>query len=143
MLDVQGDLFTSSGKRDPNVRPIYQKSPRSKPVPLNWDSTTQVRWAIDSNLERARNLAALYTSTIIPQAEAAIASALAAYRVGNVDFMTLLDGRMTLNKYKQELSGLEAEQGKAWAELEMLLGRSLLNLTATAGATNLGGTSDE
>lgn len=96
-----------------------------------------------SNLERSRNLAALYRSTIIPQAEAAVSSALAAYRVGSVDFMTLLDDRMTLNKYKQELFGLEAEQGKAWAELEMLVGRPLLNLNTTAGATNLGGTGHE
>jgi len=79
-----------------------------------------------ANLARARNLSALYRTTIIPQAEATVSSALAAYRVGGVDFMTLLDDRMTVNKYRQELFALEAEQGKAWAELEMLLGRELL-----------------
>lgn len=80
-----------------------------------------------ANLVRARNLAALYHTTIIPQAEATVASALAAYRVGAVDFMTLLDDRMTVNEYRQQLFVLEAEQGKAWAELEMLLGRELFN----------------
>lgn len=80
-----------------------------------------------ANLSRARNLAALYRTSIIPQAEATAASAQAAYRVGGVDFMTLLDDRMTVNKYRQELFALEAEQGKSWAELEMLLGRELFD----------------
>lgn len=80
-----------------------------------------------ANLVRARNLAALYRTTIIPQAEAAVASALAAYRVGSVDFMTLVDDRMTVNEYRQQLFALEGEQGKAWAELEMLLGRQLFD----------------
>lgn len=88
-------------------------------------------WA---NLTRARHLAALYRTTIIPQAEATVASALAAYRVGTVDFMTLLDDRMTVNRYRQELYALEAEQGKAWAELEMLTGRELIDPTTTAAA---------
>ena len=88
-----------------------------------------------ANLVRARNLATLYRTTIIPQAEATVASALAAYRVGSVDFMTLLDDRMTVNEYRQQLSVLEGEQGKAWAELEMLLGRQLFDPdTVSSGA---------
>jgi cobalt-zinc-cadmium efflux system outer membrane protein len=78
-------------------------------------------------LVRARRLAQLYRTTVLPQAEAAAASALAAYRVGGVDFMTVLDDRMTVNEYRQELSGLEADEGKAWAELEMLTGRELID----------------
>ena len=85
-----------------------------------------------ADLVRARNLAVLYRTTVIPQAEATVASALAAYRVGSVDFMTLLDDRMTVNQYRQELYALEAEQGKAWAELEMLLGRPLLDPNSRA-----------
>jgi outer membrane protein TolC len=78
-------------------------------------------------LTRARALSRLYRSTIILQAEATAASALAAYRVGGVDFMTLLDDRMTVNRYRQELLELEAAEGKAWAELEMLTGRDLID----------------
>ena len=78
-----------------------------------------------ANLQRAQNLSALYRSTILPQAEATVASALAAYRVGTVDFMTLLDNRMTVNRFRQDLAVLEADEGKAWAELEMLTGRDL------------------
>lgn len=87
-------------------------------------------------LQRARNLSRLYRTTIIPQASAALSSALAAYRVGKVDFMTLLDNQMTVNKYRQELSGLQAEEGQAWAELEMLTGSELLQLVDSPIAPN-------
>ncbi|MEP6621848.1 MAG: TolC family protein [bacterium] len=80
-----------------------------------------------AKLMRARNLAQLYRTTVLPQAEATVASALAAYRVGRVDFMTLLDDRMTVKKYQQELHVLDGEQGKAWADLEMLTGRELFD----------------
>jgi outer membrane protein TolC len=83
-------------------------------------------------LARARNLARLYRTTVLPQAEATVASALSAYRVGGVDFMTLLDDRMTVNKYRQELSTLEGDEGKAWAELEMLTGRELMDASSIA-----------
>lgn len=85
-----------------------------------------------ASLIRARNLAALYRTTILPQADAAVSSALAAYRVGSVDFMTLLDNQMTVNTYRQELFALEAAEGKAWADLEMLVGRELFDANATA-----------
>jgi outer membrane protein, heavy metal efflux system len=80
------------------------------------------------SLTRSRSLARLYRTTVLPQAEATVASALAAYRVGGVDFMTLLDDRMTVNRYRQELFTLDADEGKAWAELEMLVGRALFDL---------------
>ncbi|MDB4912468.1 MAG: outer rane efflux protein [Gemmatimonadetes bacterium] len=85
-------------------------------------------------LTRARSLARLYRTTVLPQAEATVASALSAYRVGSVDFMTLLDGRMTVNKYRQELNVLDAEQGKAWAELEMLVGVTLIDASRRSGS---------
>ena len=87
-----------------------------------------------ASLTRARNLAALYRTTVLPQAEATVASSLAAYRVGTVDFMTLLDNRMTVNTYRQELFALDAEQGKAWADLEMLVGRQLFDPNSVADA---------
>jgi len=86
-----------------------------------------------ASLVRARNLTSLYRNTVIPQVEASVTSALAAYRVGGVDFMTLLDNRMTANNYRQELFALEAEEGKAWAELEMLMGRELFDANHVRG----------
>jgi len=88
-----------------------------------------------ANLVRARNLALLYRSTVLPQAEATVASALSAYRVGSVDFMTLLDDQMTVNKYRQELFALDADQGKAWADLEMLASRALFDSNKLSAAT--------
>jgi len=87
-----------------------------------------------ADLNRSRRLAVLYRNTIIPQSRAAVASAFAAYRVGKVDFMTLLDDQMTVKKYRQELIGLEAEEGRAWAELEMLTGTALLDPAAISVA---------
>lgn len=90
-------------------------------------------------LSRARNLTRLYLATVLPQAEATVASALSAYRVGRVDFMTLLDDRMTVNTYRQELVALQAEEGRAWAELEMLTGTELFDPYAIALARSSGG----
>ena len=91
-------------------------------------------------LERARRLAQLYRTTVLPQAEATVASAMSAYRVGSVDFMTLLDDRMTVNRYRQELATLDADEGKAWAELEMLTGRALMDPDAIAAEATTGST---
>ena len=87
-------------------------------------------------LNRARRLAQLYRTTVLPQAEAAVSSAVAAYRVGRVDFMTVLDDRMTVNRYRMELIALQAEEGKAWAELEMLTGRELIDARTVAVTTS-------
>jgi outer membrane protein TolC len=89
-----------------------------------------------ANLVRARNLAQLYRTTVLPQARAAVTSSLAAYRVGDVNLMTLLDNQMTVNRYGQELFALDAEQGTALAELEMLVARELFdpNAVPLAGA---------
>lgn len=92
---------------------------------------------VHADLARARTLAALYRTTILPQAVATVESSLSAYRVGRVDFMTLLDSRMAVNTYREELIAIAASEGKAWAELEMLVGRELLDadrLTAARAA---------
>jgi outer membrane protein TolC len=78
-----------------------------------------------ATIERARRLSELYRFTVLPQASATVTSSLASYRVGGVDFMTLVDNAMTVNRYRQELITLRAEEGKAIAELEMLVGRVL------------------
>ena len=79
--------------------------------------------------QRARNLQTLYRSTVLPQARAAVEAALASYRVGGVNLMTLLDNQVTVNRYEQELAALEAMEGVALAELEMLMGRELFDAT--------------
>ena len=81
---------------------------------------------LDADARRARDLLQLYRTTVLPQADATVASALAAYRVGGVDFMTLLDARMDLTRYRQETIRLEAELGRSLASLEMLTGADLM-----------------
>jgi outer membrane protein, heavy metal efflux system len=84
-----------------------------------------------AELDRARTLITLYRTEVLPQAEANVGSALSAYRVGRVDFMTLLDAQMTVNEYSQELYALLAEYGWRVAELEMVIGRELPETDAT------------
>ncbi|MGZ8379064.1 MAG: TolC family protein [Gemmatirosa sp.] len=91
-------------------------------------------------LASARRLRALYRTTVLPQAEAATSSSLASYRTGGVDFMTVIDNRMGVNRYRQELLALDAAEGRAWAELEMLVGRPLLPPSDPAPARVAGGT---
>jgi hypothetical protein len=74
-----------------------------------------------------RNLKALYTTTVLPQAEGAVTASFSAYRVGKINLMTLLDNQMRVNAWRQELITLEAGIGKAVAEMEMLLGAPLFD----------------
>jgi cobalt-zinc-cadmium efflux system outer membrane protein len=86
-----------------------------------------------ADFARAKNLRTLYRTTVLPQAEGAVTASFSAYRVGDVNLMTLLDNQMTVNRYRQQVIELEAEQGKAIAEIEVLLGRELFDASrATA-----------
>lgn len=72
--------------------------------------------------ERARELSSLYETSIIPQAMAAVESSLSAYRVGGVDYMTLLSNQMTVNQFEIERLRLAAEYHESVAEIEALTG---------------------
>jgi outer membrane protein TolC len=78
-----------------------------------------------AELGRTRTLVDLYRSEVLPQARANVESSFSSYRVGSVDFMTLVDAQMTANEYEQEVFGLLAEYGRSVAELEMTIGREL------------------
>lgn len=78
-----------------------------------------------AELDRARTLIDLYEGTVIPQAEANVESSYSSYRVGSVDFMTLVDARMTVNRYEQEYFELLADYGVGVAELETVVGRKM------------------
>lgn len=72
--------------------------------------------------ERARQLAVLYVTSVLPQARAAVESALSAYRVGQVNYMTLVESEMTVNRYEIELVRLAARYQEAVAQIDALLG---------------------
>lgn len=75
-----------------------------------------------AQLDRRRKLVELYRGGIIPQAEQSLESAVISYRVNKVDFLTLLDGRMTLFNYERELYESQAEYMMGLARLEAAVG---------------------
>ncbi len=93
---------------------------------------------LHAELLRARSLARLYRTTLLPQVEALAASTLSGYRAGTVDFMTVLESRMALLRVNQERFRFDAETGKSVAELEMLTATELLDPASIADHT--GGT---
>jgi outer membrane protein TolC len=83
-----------------------------------------------AQLERRRKLVELYKGGIIPQAEQSLESAVISYRVSKVDFLTLLDGRMTLFNYERELYESQAEYMMKLAQLEAAVGTDLVSVPA-------------
>lgn len=88
-----------------------------------------------AELERSRSLMDLYAGEVLPQASATVSSALSSYRVGAVDFMTLVDAQLTANRYELELFQLQADYGRALTGLEAVVGRSLPHTHETLAAS--------
>ncbi|NTW52567.1 MAG: TolC family protein [Chlorobiaceae bacterium] len=76
-------------------------------------------------LERLRKTITLYREGILPQARQSLESALIGYRAGKVDFLTVIDGRMTLFNYQHQQCKAEAEYMIKIAELETTIGLDL------------------
>lgn len=86
--------------------------------------------AVYAELRSAQRLRELYRSTVLPQAAAAAEAALASYRNGRGDFMAVVDTRMAVNRYRLEQLNIRASEGRAWADIEMLLGRPFTELAS-------------
>ena len=71
---------------------------------------------------RRKRQAELYRSGIIPQAEKALEAATNGYRTGKVDFLSLLDSRMTLFSYEREYYESLAEYMMSLSQLEAAVG---------------------
>ena len=78
-----------------------------------------------AELDWSRSLVGLYRNEIAPQARATVESSLSSYRVGTVDFMTLIDAQMAVNRFEAELYVFLSQYGTALAELEQTIGRTL------------------
>ena len=89
--------------------------------------------------ERARTLEEIYRVQILPQAEASVESAFAAYQVGSVDYATLLDARLTVNQYAIDRVRLAAERLQATAEIEALTRASALDADRQNFESSMGG----
>lgn len=79
-----------------------------------------------AELESTRRLKTLYEENILPRAEASAESAQAGYMAGVLSFAELLDARLAVNLHLKELAVLETDEGRIWAELEMLTGSDLI-----------------
>lgn len=79
-----------------------------------------------AKLEKREKLASLYKTGIIPQAEQSLESATIGYRVNKVDFLSLLDSRVTLFNYERDYYESLAEYQMSLAQLEALVGTDLV-----------------
>lgn len=77
--------------------------------------------AAEQSLKSAR----LYETAILPQARLAADASLSAYRVGRVDFFTLLDSQMTVFNAETGYAASLASRSKSLAEIELLTGEEL------------------
>lgn len=69
--------------------------------------------------------AKLYETTVLTQSRLAAESSLASYRVNRVDFLTLLDNRMTVFTYEINFATAVVNQNKALAEIEFITGKRI------------------
>jgi outer membrane protein TolC len=108
-LPLRRELAAEQAAREAQEQDLYNET---------FAQITELR----AEAERAIRLVRLYAGAILPQAEAAVESAFSAYRVGQVDYMTLVENEMTVNRYEIESLRLAAEFQRALAELEALVG---------------------
>ncbi|HET6361391.1 MAG TPA: TolC family protein [Gemmatimonadota bacterium] len=77
-------------------------------------------------LLRTRDRVALMRDGVLPQARAALESALAGYRVASVDFLTLVDSQATLFRHELDYHDLLAGFARDLAALEQTVGAEVL-----------------
>lgn len=75
--------------------------------------------------EQAMKSLRLYEDSLLPQARLTTDASLSAYRVGRVDFFTLLDSQMTVFGAEIGYAASIAAYNKALAEIELLTGQPL------------------
>jgi outer membrane protein TolC len=68
----------------------------------------------------------LYGNTLLPKAEQSLAVAQQAFEAGKTDFMTVIDAQRVLLEFRLAVAKAQADQGKRFAELQMLTGAGLL-----------------
>jgi len=73
---------------------------------------------VSARLEKNHDLAVLFATGLIPQAQQTFDASLSAYQVGKVDFLSLLDSLMTLYDYRLDYQRVLADYHRNIAELE-------------------------
>jgi outer membrane protein TolC len=117
--------FWRKARLEPQVAEARALRAQAQSMLLARQIETQAQFETQLALMRQwRETAGLYRSTLLPQARAAIASALAAYRVGRVDFLTLRQAQLRELEVATDLAEAIANHNKAVAEIDLLLGRA-------------------
>jgi len=102
----------------------------------------QVDFAIDdalASLEKNHRQAQLFQSGIIPQAQQSFDASLAAYQVGKVELLSLLDGLMTLYRYQIDYQRALTDGLRDVARLEAATGTPLPEGLTTPDPSNQNG----
>jgi outer membrane protein TolC len=74
----------------------------------------------------AERLSSLYKTAIVPQATLALESAISAYEVGSVDFLTLINAATLLLDYELEYYEQLSAYQQALARIEPIVGKELI-----------------
>jgi outer membrane protein TolC len=89
------------------------------------DLQYNLRWEVENllaTIEATEAQLLLFEEGILPQAEAATRSTLAAYESGKVEFASLLQTQLALFRYEKEYVALLVKRHQAIASLEALIG---------------------
>jgi outer membrane protein TolC len=122
MVGVSVPIFAGSSKLPLRREMAAEQAAREAQWQDLYNETFARITGLRAEAERAIRLVELYEDAILPQADAAVESAFSAYRVGQVDYMTLVENKMTVNRYEIESLRLSADFQRALAELEALVG---------------------
>ncbi|MFN8574142.1 MAG: TolC family protein [Gemmatimonadaceae bacterium] len=77
-------------------------------------------------LVQARRLLELYSTSLVPTAQAAREAALTSYRAGGTEFMAVLDSHAAFIELRRSVTEAQVMEGRALAELEALVGHDLI-----------------
>ena len=110
---IEPRIMESQAMRDQTVS-LYQAQSN--------EVTARLRQQI-AIAEQSLKSVKLYQTAILPQAKLTVESALAAYQVNRVDFLTLLDNQMTVFDFETSLITAMANYNKAVAEIDLLAGK--------------------
>ncbi len=113
-------------KIEPGIREMKAEKEMASREQENLDlETSNLIGATLSSMENRAAVAALYRTTLIPQAEQGREANMEAYRVGKIDFPMLMDSVMAVLSYRREYPVMVGELHMEKAKLEAAVGREL------------------
>ena len=98
------------------------------------DTRNRLRADLEYSLYHYRDASrrlALYETTLIPKTEESLAASETAFRAGTSDFLDLIDAERTLIEFRLASERARADQLRAAAEIDRLLGRFVIPPSST------------